>query len=180
MSHSIIINQQEVQFNTLNHQIFCTSLDVARVFGKEHKSILRAIRSKIRNKEIQNFNEHNFAPVKYKDIKGEVRTAYNLTRDGFSFIAMGLTGRKADLWKVQFINAFNQMEQSLKEEIRSPNPYLTDLMNLIYPHLPKEDYRIDVNITQFLNPQESKRIFTLNYLVDNRIPKDPMVSKGEK
>ncbi|MDE5603081.1 MAG: Rha family transcriptional regulator [Helicobacter sp.] len=169
----IIINQQEVQFTTSNHQIFCTSLDVARVFGKRHKHILDLINGKLKNYEIQDFIQPNFRlSFKTRKIDGFKGIAkypfYNLTRDGFSFIAMGLTGKKADLWKVSFINAFNQMEQSLKEEIRSPNPYLTDLMNLIYPHLPKEDYRIDVNITQSLNPKESKRIFTLNYLVDNR------------
>ena len=179
MSHSIIINQQEVQFTTSNHQIFCTSLDVARVFGKRHDDILKAIRNIVRDlREIGTSNDlRNFAETYrsteirgFGKVKGKIRRDpfYNLTRDGFSLLAMGFTGKKALQWKIAFINAFNQMEQILQKEIRSPNPYLTDLMNLIYPHLPKEDYRIDVNITQFLNPQESKRIFTLNYLVDNR------------
>ncbi|WP_104722816.1 Rha family transcriptional regulator [Helicobacter mesocricetorum] len=171
----IIINQQEVQFTTSNHQIFCTSLDIARVFGKRHDDILKAIRNIVRDLReigdlqcIRNFAE-SYEYRKIEGFKGVTKYPfYNLTRDGFSLLAMGFTGKKALQWKIAFLNAFNQMEQNLKQEIRSPNPYLTDLMKLIYPNLPKEDYRIDINITQSLNPQEAQRIFTLNYLVDNR------------
>ncbi|EOH3664107.1 phage regulatory protein, partial [Campylobacter jejuni] len=34
MSNKVLINKQEVQFGTKGNQIFCTSLDVAKVFGK--------------------------------------------------------------------------------------------------------------------------------------------------
>ncbi|EAK2715416.1 phage regulatory protein [Campylobacter coli] len=173
MSNKVIINKQEVQFDTQNNQIFCTSLDVAKVFGKQHKDILEIIRSKIRNKEIQNFNGRNFSPVKYRDAKGEMRPAYQLTKDGFSFIAMGLTGRKADKFKIAFINAFNEMEKLLQKEIKSPNKYLTDLMELIYPNLPQNDYKVSVTITDNPYSKEAKNVFSLNYLVDNRTPKDP-------
>ncbi|EAI0346381.1 phage regulatory protein, partial [Campylobacter coli] len=158
---------------TKGNQIFCTSLDVAKVFGKQHKDILEIIRSKIRNKEIQNFNGRNFSPVKYRDAKGEMRPAYQLTKDGFSFIAMGLTGRKADKFKIAFINAFNEMEKLLQKEIKSPNKYLTDLMELIYPNLPQNDYKVSVIITDNPYSKEAKNVFSLNYLVDNRTPKDP-------
>ncbi|EAH4875484.1 phage regulatory protein [Campylobacter coli] len=173
MSNKVIINKQEVQFGTKGNQIFCTSLDVAKVFGKQHKDILEIIRSKIRNKEIQNFNGRNFSPVKYRDAKGEMRPAYQLTKDGFSFIAMGLTGRKADKFKIAFINAFNEMEKLLQKEIKSPNKYLTDLMELIYPNLPQNDYKVSVIITDNPYSKEAKNVFSLNYLVDNRTPKDP-------
>ncbi|EAL8694366.1 Rha family transcriptional regulator, partial [Campylobacter coli] len=135
--------------------------------------ILEIIRSKIRNKEIQNFNGRNFSPVKYRDAKGEMRPAYQLTKDGFSFIAMGLTGRKADKFKIAFINAFNEMEKLLQKEIKSPNKYLTDLMELIYPNLPQNDYKVSVIITDNPYSKEAKNVFSLNYLVDNRTPKDP-------
>ncbi|MDE7065143.1 MAG: Rha family transcriptional regulator, partial [Desulfovibrionaceae bacterium] len=49
------------------------------------------------------FNERNFAPVEYKDAKGEMRPAYRLTRDGFAFLAMGFTGKKAAAWKEKFL-----------------------------------------------------------------------------
>lgn len=39
---------------------------------------------------------------------------YLLTRDGFIMVAMGYTGRKAMEFKEAYINAFNAMEQELK------------------------------------------------------------------
>ena len=81
-------------------------------------------------------------------------------------------------WKMSFLNAFNQMERSLYNQFKlSDNKYLIDLMKQIYPHLPSEDYRVDVKIIQYLNPKESREVFSLNYLVDNRKPKDPMAGK---
>ena len=88
-------------------------MDIARVFEKRHTDILRLIREKLKDKNIKDFNERNFALVTYKDPKGESRPSYLISRDGFSFIAMGLTGSKADVWKIAFINACNAMEKEL-------------------------------------------------------------------
>lgn len=65
------------------------------------------------------------------------------------------------------------MEKLLRNEIKSPNKYLTDLMEIIYPKLPKNDYKVSVIITDNPYSKEAKNIFSLNYLVDNRTPKDP-------
>ncbi|EAJ8105342.1 Rha family transcriptional regulator [Campylobacter coli] len=179
MSNKVIINKQEVQFGTQDNQIFCTSLDVAKVFGKQHKHILELIGEKFNNNEIKNFCEPNFRlsfkTRKIEGFRGRERKYpyYQLTKDGFSFIAMGLTGRKADKFKIAFINAFNEMEKLLQKEIKSPNKYLTDLMELIYPNLPQNDYKVSVTITDNPYSKEAKNVFSLNYLVDNRTPKDP-------
>lgn len=87
-----------------------TSLVIAQAFEKEHKDVLRAIYNMECSPE---FNERNFAPVGYKDAKGEIRPAYRLTRDGFAFLAMGFTGKKAAAWKERFLEAFNAMEAAL-------------------------------------------------------------------
>ena len=175
----ININNQKVVFENKDDQIFCTSLDIARVFSKQHKDILETIRNKTRNEETKNFNERNFRLVEYKDAKGEMRPTYQLTKDGFSFIAMGLTGKKADLFKIAFINAFNKMEKLLQKETPSHNKYLMDLMNLINPNLPKNDYKVSVVITKNPYSKESKNVFSLDYLVDNRTPKDPTSTQQE-
>lgn len=93
--------------------MFTTSLTVAQAFEKEHKDVLRAISNLECSEE---FNERNFAPVEYKDAKGEMRPAYRMTRDGFSFLAMGFTGKKAAAWKEKFLEAFNAMEQTLLDQ----------------------------------------------------------------
>lgn len=91
-------------------QITTTSQQVAAHFGKQHKTVLRAIANLDCSPE---FNERNFAPVEYTDAKGEKRPAYRLTRDGFVFLAMGFTGKDAAQWKEAYITAFNKMEQEL-------------------------------------------------------------------
>ncbi len=37
----IIVNNKSIQFEKQGEQIFCTSLDIAAVFEKEHKNVLR-------------------------------------------------------------------------------------------------------------------------------------------
>ena len=39
-----------------------------------------------------------------------------MTRDGFTLLAMGFTGKKALEWKIRYIQAFNEMERKLKEQ----------------------------------------------------------------
>ncbi|GKY28360.1 TPA: Rha family transcriptional regulator [Campylobacter jejuni] len=179
MSNKVIINKQEVQFGTQGNQVFCTSLDIAKVFGKQHKHILELIGEKFNNNEIKNFCEPNFRlsfkTRKIEGFRGKERKYpyYQLTKDGFSLLAMGFTGKEALQWKILFIDAFNEMQKLLQKEIKSPNKYLTDLMELIYPNLPQNDYKVSVIITDNPYSKEAKNVFSLNYLVDNRTPKDP-------
>ena len=42
--------------------------------------------------------------------------AFLMTRDGFTLLAMGFTGKKALEWKIRYIQAFNEMERKLKEQ----------------------------------------------------------------
>lgn len=41
---------------------------------------------------------------------------YLMNRDGFTFLVMGFTGNKANEWKWQYIKAFNQMENIIREK----------------------------------------------------------------
>ena len=88
-------------------------MDIARVFKKRHTHILDIIKGFENDEDMRNFNQPNFRLVTYKDPKGESRPSYLVARDGFSFIAMGLTGKEARKWKIAFINAFNAMEKEL-------------------------------------------------------------------
>lgn len=91
-------------------KMFTTSLIVAQAFEKNHYDVLKAISNLECSPE---FNERNFTAVEYKDAKGEMRPAFRLTRDGFAFLAMGFTGKKAAAWKETFLEAFNAMEAAL-------------------------------------------------------------------
>ena len=93
-------------------QVVTTSLRVAEYFKKQHKDVLRAIKSLDCSDE---FNGRNFALVAYQDAKGEQRPMYYLTRDGFTLLAMGFTGKVAARFKEAYIEAFNLMEESLRK-----------------------------------------------------------------
>ena len=98
-------------------KMFTTSLIVAEVFEKEHYNVLQAIK----NLECSpQFSALNFEAAEYQDAQGKMRPAYRLTRDGFSFLAMGFTGKKAAAWKEKFLEAFNAMEAALRERRAEP------------------------------------------------------------
>lgn len=62
-----------------------TSLEIAEVTGKEHKNIMRDIRSVLE----QGVNQLNFELIEYKDAKGETRPCYHLTPKGCLILASG-------------------------------------------------------------------------------------------
>lgn len=68
----------------------------------------------------KDFNARNFASVEYKDQKGEKRTYYDMTQDGWMFLVMGFTGEKAAEWKEKFIVAFRAMEAELRKRQDKP------------------------------------------------------------
>lgn len=96
---------------------FTTSLIVAEVFEKSHFNVLQAIKKLECSTE---FNAMNFQAVEYLDAKGESRPMHTMTRDEFSFLAMGFTGKKAAVWKEKFLMAFNAMEKELLEKRKQP------------------------------------------------------------
>ena len=87
-----------------------TSLIVAEAFGKRHDTVLRAIR----NLECpSDFSFRNFAERDYTDDRGKSYPMYEMTRDGFAFLAMGFTGQKAAGWKIRFLDAFNRQAREI-------------------------------------------------------------------
>jgi Rha family phage regulatory protein len=89
-----------------------TSRDIAETFGKRHDNLLRAIATLDCSPE---FSALNFEAVGYTDGKGEKRTEYRITRDGFAFLCMGFTGAKAAQWKERYINTFNKLAERLAD-----------------------------------------------------------------
>ena len=83
---------------------------VANKFGKAHKDVLRAIKHLDCSLD---FTERNFAPSGYEGPTGRMLKEYIITRDGFTFLVMGFTGKQAAKFKEDYINAFNAMEKAL-------------------------------------------------------------------
>ena len=89
-----------------------TSLIIAEAFEKQHKDVLRSISNVECSDE---FRRRNFAPSSYMNSQNKMMPLFNITRDGFTFLAMGFTGKAAAEFKEKFIAAFNVMEQELLE-----------------------------------------------------------------
>jgi Rha family phage regulatory protein len=87
-----------------------TSHNVAQVFGKRHDNVIRSIKNMDCSPE---FAALNFEASTYIDPNGRSRPMYELTRDGFTFLAMGFTGKEAARWKEAYIAAFNGMAEQL-------------------------------------------------------------------
>lgn len=94
-------------------ELVVTSRQVAEDFGKRHDQVLRDIevyKNRISTPQFCGL----FIESEYRASNGKMNKEYLLTRDGFSFLVMGFTGAKADEWKLKYIEAFNKMEQAIK------------------------------------------------------------------
>lgn len=89
------------------------SLVVAEVFGKEHKRVMQDIRELDCSKE---FREHNFVLSSYKSAQNKGIPKYILTKDGFTILAMGYTGKQAMQFKERYIQEFNRMSELLQNK----------------------------------------------------------------
>ena len=99
-----------------NGRAVTSSLIVARYFKKQHKAVLRAINALDCS---DNFRAANFGVSCYTKTNGNVTKSYPMyymTRDGFTFLAMGFTGRVAAQFKENYIRAFNEMEEALRKD----------------------------------------------------------------
>ena len=108
---NIYQNQNNMELvSIIDNKTITTSRAIAWKFGKEHKNIVRSIKNLDCSEE---FNALNFEPIYFKDKMNREQVEYQITRDGFVFLVMGFTGKKAAQFKEEYINAFNEMESKL-------------------------------------------------------------------
>ncbi|WP_404856305.1 Rha family transcriptional regulator [Escherichia coli] len=113
-------------------QAVTSSLAVANFFSKRHDDVLK----KIRTLECSaSFTSRNFSVSDYTDCTGRKLPCYQITRDGFAFLAMGFTGKRAARFKEAYINAFNQMEKSLSGADASDMSAVARNARGVYLHL---------------------------------------------
>lgn len=105
-----------------NNEAVCDSLQVAEKFHKRHDKLVSEIERMysglIGRGCAQNGGYPMFEKTTYIHQQNNQRyPKYIMNRDGFSLLVMGFTGKKALEWKLQYINAFNQMESFIKEKM---------------------------------------------------------------
>lgn len=108
MANDII---QNVVYKTEKGTPVTDSVKVAGVFDKQHKNVLKSIR----NLAAQNSAATKwFYETRYTDSRGQQQPMFVMNRDGFSLLAMSLTGEKSLQFKVAFIEQFDKMEETIK------------------------------------------------------------------
>ena len=94
--------------------LFTKSETVAEEFNKKHKNILQKIDSLVSDLEADfSAPKPYFIESNYHDERGKLLRSYLMTREGFSLLAMSLTGKKALEFKIRFIEEFKRKEKEL-------------------------------------------------------------------
>lgn len=104
-----------------NGKAMTTSLKIAEVFGKRHDDVIRKIREKTNLFGLRNFTESSYINSQNKE-----QPMYLLDRDFTTFLIMGFTGSKADEFKMKYIQAFNEMEDFIKNNLVKPDSYMIE------------------------------------------------------
>ncbi|HAI8230902.1 TPA: peptidase [Escherichia coli] len=142
-------------------QAVTSSLAVANFFSKRHDDVLK----KIRTLECSaSFTARNFSVSDYTDCTGRKLPCYQITRDGFAFLAMGFTGKRAAQFKEAYINAFNQMEKQLSNPSVLSDvahnasvlySYISSIhqvwLQQLYPMLAKAESPLAVSLYDYIN-----------------------------
>nr|DAL96901.1 MAG TPA: regulatory protein [Caudoviricetes sp.] len=109
---------------------------VAQFFEKHHRHVLRDIEriTEPNSGLSEGFILLNFELSSYKDSTGRKLPCYMMTRDGFTMLVMGYTGKKAMKYKELYIRRFNEMEQFIKTLVtaRKEFPLLTENIKLLH------------------------------------------------
>lgn len=94
------------------------SREVAEMVGKTHAHLCRDIAGYVSvistNPKLDSLNF--FVEQTYKDKKGESRKRYDITKKGCEMVANKLTGEKGILFTAEYVERFNEMEESDKDK----------------------------------------------------------------
>ena len=102
----------EITITSKDGKLTVSSLQVAKDFGKRPSDVHETIENlTTENSAVKKF----FTESAYINERGREYRCYDITRDGFSLLVMGFTGKKALEWKLKYIEAFNLMEQKLTD-----------------------------------------------------------------
>ena len=125
-------------FADYNDTALVDSRFVADAFEKGHREVLRSIDQILSDDSgySAEFNRCNFAPISYTDVRGRKQRCYAMTRDGFTALVMGFTGKKAARFKEFYIKRFNEMERFIGALVsaREQFPKLTAQIRLLHPN----------------------------------------------
>ena len=161
---------KDVVIKRIDGELVVTSRQIAEDFDKRHVDVIEKIEELIKT---ENSVMTMFIESSYKAGTGKSYKEYLITRDGFSLLVMGFTGSKALQWKLKYIEAFNKMEQALKEPQKQLTPI--EMMELQFKILKEQGQKLD-------EVEEKVEVLSNSMTIDygqqeviNRIAKERMV-----
>ena len=130
----------EIVFRGTNDQALTNSLLVAKSFGKEHKHVLDSIRKLIDGcAEIS--ADPMFEETTYvNEQNGQAYPMYLMNRDGFTLLVMHFKGKRAMQFKLEYIKAFNSMEEHIKAS-QKPKSQL-EILQMSINQLVEQEHRL--------------------------------------
>ena len=163
---------KDVVIKKIDGELVVTSRQIAVDFEKEHKNIIRDI-EKLIKEDSSILSNALFIESDYTNSNNRKFKEYLLTRDGFSLLVMGFTGSKALQWKLKYIEAFNKMEQTLREPQKQLTPI--EMMELQFKILKEQGQKLD-------EVEEKVEVLSNSMTIDygqqeviNRVAKERMV-----
>lgn len=136
-----------------SNQALTTSLKVADTFNKKHQHVMESIRNlTVENSTVKKM----FVLSTYVNSRGQEQPMYYMNRDGFTLLAMGFTGKDAMKFKLEYIAAFNKMDDLIRGKLpKTPEEQLALTMvvtNRLVKRMDAVEARVDhVENTSELN-----------------------------
>ena len=116
---------------------------VAEQIGKRHGDVINQIRRILTDDNVRSLIIDN----EYRDKKGELRTEYLLTKDGFTLYMFNIQGHQD--FKMNYINKFNEMEDHIKNQtLKLPTTYKEALLELVAKEEENEKLRLETEISR--------------------------------
>lgn len=134
----------EIQIeNKEDFGLVVSSRVVAEQIGKRHGDVINQIRRILTDDNVRSLIIDN----EYRDKKGELRTEYLLTKDGFTLYMFNIQGHND--FKMNYINKFNEMEDHIKKHtLKLPTTYKEALLELVAKEEENEKLRLETEINR--------------------------------
>lgn len=132
-----------ITYDNDHQQPVVTSLQIAEDFGKQHKNVIQSIQNLVAENSAAKFW---FYETTYES-RGKQYPMYLMNKDGFTFLVMGFNGKLANEWKIKYIQAFNAMEQQIKDGLPTTPEEKLDLLVEVAHNQKAKVERIDERVT---------------------------------
>ena len=140
------------------------SRDVAKMIGKTHSNLMRDVRSYIddmnKNMDSKLISSDFFIESIYQDKYSREKPCFLITEKGCEFIANKLTGKKGTEFTAQYVNAFHEMQEAIKEVNKLKKPRQTKVI---------KDRIADYTITGMRKTLENSKYFEIEKNINDII-----------